>query len=82
LVVSNDKGNEVSDTIIVAPITSKVKKVYSFEVIVSVAGKKGKAMMNQCRTVDKSRLGNTICHIDAETMDATNEALRIAFGLS
>ncbi|MGZ3634054.1 MAG: type II toxin-antitoxin system PemK/MazF family toxin [Parachlamydiaceae bacterium] len=56
LIVSNDIGNEVSQVIIIAPITSKVKNIYSFEVKIFLKGKPAKVMLNQCRAVDKSRL--------------------------
>ena len=68
LIIFNDLGNQASNTVIVAPITSKAHKVYSFEVRVEVCGTPGKAMMNQCRAVDKSRLGKKECILDAETM--------------
>ena len=82
LVVSNDKGNENSGTVIVAPITSKVKKIYSFEVGVCVAGKAGKIMLNQCRVIDKSRMGKRECSLDGDVMERVDEALKIVFALS
>src|SRR5689334_6458085 len=66
LVVSNNIGNEISKIIIVAPITSKIKSVYPFEVKVSIDGAQGKIMLNQCRAIDKSRLGEKIVEIDQE----------------
>ena len=82
LVVSNDKGNEVSDMVIVAPITSKVKKIYSFEVGVSIAGKAGKIMLNQCCVIDKSRIGKKESLLNSDTMGQVDEALKIVFALS
>ena len=82
LIISNDSGNEASGMVIVAPITSKVKKIYSFEVEVTISGKRGKVMVNQCRTIDKSRLGKKECSLDFEVMEEVNEAIRITFGIS
>jgi mRNA interferase MazF len=82
LVVSNDIGNEMSSIIMVAPITSKVKNIYPFEVKVSVDGKAGKIMLNQCRAIDKSRLIRGIEAVDQETMKSVEDALKIVFGLS
>ena len=82
LVVSNDIGNEMSNMVIVAPITSKVKNVYPFEVKVFIEEKPGKIMLNQCRAVDKSRLVRKIDSLDQETMKFVEEALKIVFGLS
>jgi mRNA interferase MazF len=82
LVVSNDIGNETSTIIIVAPITSKIKNIYPFEVKVSVDGKPGKIMLNQCRAIDKSRLIKGIGTVDQETIKFVEDALKIVFGLS
>lgn len=82
LIVSNDIGNEVNNIIMVAPITTKVRKIYPFEVKVSVDGKVGKIMLNQCRAVDKSRLTSKIDDIDQETMKSVEDAIKIVFGLN
>jgi mRNA interferase MazF len=82
LIVSNDIGNEVSLVVMVAPITSKVKNVYSFEVETSLKGKPAKIMLNQCKALDKSRLKDKIGTIDTCTMRAAEEAIKIVFGLS
>jgi mRNA interferase MazF len=82
LIVSNDIGNENSHVVIVAPITSKVKNVYPFEVEVTVNKKPGKIMLNQCRAIDKSRLSGKIDIIDHEKMKAVEDALKIVFSLN
>ncbi|MGH2612846.1 MAG: type II toxin-antitoxin system PemK/MazF family toxin [Rhabdochlamydiaceae bacterium] len=82
LVISNDIGNEVSDIVMVAPITSKVANVYPFEVKVFVESKHSKIMLNQCRSIDKSRLLKKIDSVDGDTMKAVEEAIKIVFGLS
>lgn len=82
LVVSNDIGNQMANIIMVAPITSKVKNIYPFEVKVSVKGKLGKIMLNQCRAIDKSRITSKIDSINHETMKQVEDAIKIVFGLS
>ena len=82
LIVSNDIGNEMANIIMIAPITSKVKNIYPFEVQTLVKGKPGKIMLNQCRAVDKSRLLSLIDSIDQETMRLVESAIKIVFGLS
>ncbi|MEI8365095.1 MAG: type II toxin-antitoxin system PemK/MazF family toxin [Parachlamydiaceae bacterium] len=82
LIVSNNIGNEVSSVVMVAPITSKVKQVYPFEVQITLRGKPAKIMLNQCRAVDKSRLSDTIGEIDAEAMRAVEESIRVVFALN
>lgn len=82
LIVSNDIGNELTDLVIIAPITSKVKKIYPFDVKIFMHGKLGKIMLNQCRAIDQSRLDNKIDDIDKETMQSVEEAIKIVFGLN
>lgn len=81
LVVSNDIANEIANIIMIAPITSKVKVIYPFEVSVSVQGTPGKIMLNQCRAVDKSRLARKIDSVDQETMRLVEDAIKIVFAL-
>lgn len=82
LIVSNDIGNEASRIVMVAPITSKVKNVYPFEVRTMLKGKPAKIMLNQCKALDKSRLKDKIGSIDIGTMHAAEEAIKIVFGLN
>ena len=82
LIVSNNIANEMARIIMVAPITSKIKTLYPFEVKVTLNGKDGKIMLNQCRAIDKSRLTEKIDSIDPETMKLAEEAIKIVFGLS
>lgn len=81
LVISNDIGNEVSNVIIIAPITSKVTRVFPFEVKTVVQGKEAKIMLNQSRAIDKSRLQSKIGIVDLETLAAVTEALKVVFAL-
>ena len=82
VIVSNDIGNEVSNVVMVAPITSKVKRVHPFEVQIILNGKPAKIMLNQCRALDKSRLQGKISSIDSIGMRSAEEAIKIVFGLS
>lgn len=82
VVISNDDNNIESPRVIVAPITSTVKKVYRFEVEIDHDDLQGKIMLDQIRTVDKSRLLKKITHLDATTMDLVDDALKISLALS
>ncbi|MBA3238589.1 MAG: type II toxin-antitoxin system PemK/MazF family toxin [Parachlamydiaceae bacterium] len=81
IIVSNDIGNEVSTVVMFAPITSKVKYIYPFEVKIPLNGKPAKIMLNQCRAIDKSRLGRKIGFIDHTGMRFVEDAIRIVFAL-
>lgn len=82
LIVSNDIANEHSNLVMVAPLTSNVKRVYSFEVKTIIADKQAKAAVNQCRAVDKQRLTGKIGTVDLATMQDVEKAIKLVFGLS
>ncbi|MBS0654474.1 MAG: type II toxin-antitoxin system PemK/MazF family toxin [Verrucomicrobia bacterium] len=82
LIVSNDIGNEISRVVMAAPITSKTAKIYPFEVKTIVQNKPAKIMLNQCRAIDKSRILKPMGQVDAETMHAVEDAIKIVFGLT
>lgn len=82
LIVSNDIGNEVSNVVMVAPITSKLRHVFPFEVKCLVDGKPAKIMLNQCRALDKSRILAKIGEVDHMIMHAAVEAIKIVFAIN
>ena len=81
LIVSNDIGNEESNLVMIAPITSKVDRVYPFEVKILFNNKPSKIMLNQCRALDKERLGDKMGVVDHKTMNEVNEAIKVVFSL-
>ena len=56
--------------------------MYPFEIKISLDGKAGKVMLNQCRAIDKSRLGEKIDSLDPKIMKLADEALKIVFALN
>jgi len=82
IIISNNAQNKKSMRVIIAPITSQVKKIYPFEAEVAVNGKKGKAMLDQIKAVDKQRLGKRICSADIETMLNVDKSLKITLALN
>lgn len=60
LIISNDSNNQFSDLICVLPISSQIKTIRPFEILVTAGqgGLKetGKIKANQIRTVDKKRV--------------------------
>lgn len=82
VIVSNNVANQFSHMIIIAPVTSNAEKIYPFEVPLEVAKKKGKAMLNQIRAIDKARLGKKILSLDVPTMEKLDEALKLAVGIN
>jgi mRNA interferase MazF len=66
LIVSPDEMNQHIDPVIVAPMTSKGRP-YPTRVAVRFKGKSGQIVLDQIRTVDKSRLGKRLGKIDETT---------------
>ena len=66
LVISPDEMNRYVATTIVAPMTSKGRD-YPTRVNCSFSGKDGQVVLDQIRTVDKSRLVRRLGEIDPKT---------------
>ena len=85
IVIQNDIGNEFSPTIIVAPITSGERT--RFRVNVAVKAPEGGLtnnsiiLLNQIRTIDRSRIGRFWGQISPETAAKVDEAIKISLGL-
>ena len=84
LILQNDIGNRHSSTTIIAPITSR--RQYSTQpthVNIDAEGlaKKSTVMLEQIRTIDKSRLDEYIGRLDKKTMGLVDKAIIISFGI-
>lgn len=66
LVISPDEMNQHISTVIVAPMTTKGRN-YPTRVSCIFQGKEGQVVMDQIRTVDKSRLVKRLGKIDSKT---------------
>lgn len=84
LIIQNDTGNKFSPTVIVAAITSKEKRSdLPTHVYLSVKfglRESSIVMLEQIRTLDKSRLGRYVGSIDDKTMQSVEKALAISLG--
>jgi mRNA interferase MazF len=87
LIIQNDTGNQYSPTTIIAPITSvsSNQKLYPFEVGVtpqeSGLPNQSKILLNQIRTVDKSRLQKKIGTLPVAKMAQVDVAVKISLGI-
>ena len=70
IIIQNDKGNEHAPTTIVASITSQEKRYLPTHVIVkpwqSGLNKVSTILMEQIRTIDKSRIISKVGHIETD----------------
>jgi len=76
VIVSADDSNDILSRVQVVPVTSNTKKFYPSESPVIVGGKKGKAMANQLRTVDKFRLKSRIGKLSEREMADIEKAIK------
>ena len=86
LIVQNDVGNKYSPTVIAAAITSKTSKSKLPTHIEVYADKYGLAkdsviLLEQIRTIDKTRLKEKMGHLDDIVMNRVNDAITVSFGL-
>ena len=81
VVVSNDSCNRYGTRVVVLPVTSNVDSLYPGEAIVEVKGKRGRALGDQIRSIDKSRLKARVARLTADEMSRVDEAMAITLGL-
>ncbi len=85
VIISNDLNNKYSETVTIIPITSKVAKVYPFEVILTsgtLSGleKKSKAKCSQIRTIDKCRLHKRMGRVSDSELEEIEKAIILHLG--
>ena len=86
LIIQNDVGNRYSPTVIAAAITSQMGKAElptHIELTSRTTGlnRDSVILLEQIRTIDKSRLRERMGKLDKGTMSAVDSALAVSFGL-
>lgn len=86
LIVQNDVGNKHSPTVIAAAITSKKFKTQlpthiSVHAVDCGLAKDSIVLLEQVRTLDKTRLRERMGCLDETEMSKINQALSVSFGL-
>ena len=79
--------NRHSSTVIIAAITSKMKrpKLPTHIMLDSSScdiAKDSVILLEQLRTIDKQRLKEKVCHVDADVLRRVDEALKISLELA
>lgn len=80
VVIQNDRGNHYSPTIIVAAITGQIKRELPTHTKLKTTGlpKHSTALLEQIRTIDKTRLLEKLGEVSTEEMNRITEALRVS----
>ena len=85
VVVSNDINNLHSPIISIAPISSSVSRIFSFEVEIpaGIGGQKirSKILVNQTRPIDKIRLNKKLGHLPTDILIKIDRALKLHYNL-
>lgn len=86
LIIQNDMGNRYSPTVICAAITSQLHKAklpthveldsHRYGIV-----KDSVILLEQVRTIDKSRLREKVCHLDEEALHKIDTALAVSLAL-
>lgn len=88
LVVQNERGNHYSPTVIVAPLTSRIYTKSNLPTHcvlpadVGLLRKSSTVMLEQIRTIDKTRLKQYVGRLTADQMTVIDKALLTSLGLS
>jgi len=86
LIIQNDQGNEYSPLTIIAPLTSKeFTKEFPTNVFVSKKDSKlnrdSTILLNQIKTIDKTRLIKKISSLNSFLMNQVDMAIKISLAL-
>ncbi len=87
LIIQNDKGNQYSPLTIIAPLTSKkFTKEYPTNVFLlkneSGLDKDSTILLNQIKTIDKSRMMRKISSLSSFLMSQVDMAIKISLDLT
>ncbi|MCI5938287.1 MAG: type II toxin-antitoxin system PemK/MazF family toxin [Eubacterium sp.] len=87
LIIQNDMGNRYSPTIICAAITSRLQKAkLPTHVLIESARydivKDSVVLLEQIRTIDKTRLREKVCHLDEKILSVIDQALLVSLSLT
>ena len=86
LIIQNDTGNRHSPTVICAAITSRMNKAklpthVELHAYTTDMMKDSVILLEQLRTVDKTRLKEKVCHLSHEYLEQVDRALMVSLEL-
>lgn len=82
VVISNDSCNRYGSRVVVLPVTSNLDSFYPGEARISIRGAPARALGDQIRSIDKSRLRSRIGTLSRDELLDVEEAVRVTLALS
>ncbi len=87
LIIQNDIGNRHSPTVICAAITSRMNKAklpthVEIDARTCEMVKDSVILLEQLRTIDKTRLRDRVCHLDESVLRRVDHALMVSLELA
>jgi len=78
VIISPDEMNKYLDTIVVAPVTSQSKN-YPTRIMIDLEGQENWVVIDQIRTIDKSRLTKNIGSLSKKEITSIKHFIRETF---
>ena len=78
VIISPDEMNKYVDTVVIAPITSQSKN-YPTRVKINLEGQENWVVIDQIRTIDKSRLTNKIGLLSQKETESIKHVIKETF---
>jgi mRNA interferase MazF len=81
VVISNDSCNRYGSRVVVLPITSNVESLYPGEARIEIRGAPARALGDQIRSIDKTRLRSRIGRLTKQELLSVENAVQITLDL-
>lgn len=77
VVISNDSCNRYGSRVVVLPITSNIESLYPGEARIEVRGAPARVLVDQIRSIDKTRLRSRIGRLTKQELLGVENAVQI-----
>jgi mRNA interferase MazF len=81
LVISDDAMNRTLSTVAVCPVTSRLHPRWPSRVRTTIAGREAEIVIDQIRTIDKSRLGDRVDAIGEAAAAEVRHVITLMYGV-